>query len=260
MRLRLDELQAIDVEYDAIPFGCDKAGRGIYGRIHGERFYIGVQDWITDCKARLTFLTTEKLISRILMTAFAKVGVPLDLVDLHATCDLFPIQVPLFIDNNAARDRPDDPRMSNLITALKAEDPNSIIIVNGVKPRPDGVVSFQRAKGANGWEDRNIRIVLTWLPPAEYARLNVIAQWLNLNGAIWEHYEDQIGQLVGRNQGFRKTTKGTTAVMAGPRLAKQILQKCFPAGGKIELLATNRDHCDQGRASGRGFPLSTSAL
>ena len=42
MQVDLDEVEAIDVDYEAIPFGCDQKGRGIYSPQHGKRFSWGL--------------------------------------------------------------------------------------------------------------------------------------------------------------------------------------------------------------------------
>lgn len=55
MRLKLSELEATEVNYDATPFGYDQPGRGIYSPQNGKRLYLWVQGWLKDCKAQLTF-------------------------------------------------------------------------------------------------------------------------------------------------------------------------------------------------------------
>jgi len=96
------------------------------------------------------------------------------------------------------------------------------------------VKTFQRAKGLNGLEDNNVFMIPTWLPPGQYAELNLIAQWLDIQGAITLFYEDQISQAVGRNTGFRKSERPTTTkVICSPRLARRVLAQC---SARIQLV------------------------
>ena len=97
MRLNLDRLEAREVSYGAMPFGYDQPGTGIYSSQDGKRFYLGVQDWLKGCKARLTFLTTEALVSEALIRMFDGKLSTRDLIvlDLNAGGGFFPIKVPL---------------------------------------------------------------------------------------------------------------------------------------------------------------------
>jgi hypothetical protein len=72
MHLNLDDLCLQEVNYEAIPFGFDQKGTGIYSVKTGEGLNLGVQDWLLACKARLTFLTTEAVISDVVTQAYEK--------------------------------------------------------------------------------------------------------------------------------------------------------------------------------------------
>ena len=212
------------MDYESIPFGCDQQGRGIYSPTHGKRFFLGPQQWMGDCKARLTFLTTESLVSRVLVRVHEKLPKTVHVLGLHPNSDLFPINVPLIIDKRTAKGE-------SKITELALErlaHPNAIVIGNGINCCSDlRAMTFQRAKGLNGREHNDICIIPTFLAADHYAQLNVVGQWLEWPGVIHGWYEDQISHAVGRNQGFRKNDKGTVTVICSHRLKRNVLSKCF---------------------------------
>jgi hypothetical protein len=81
------------------------------------------------------------------------------------------------------------------------------------------VLTFQSAKGANHLADEDIYIIVTHLHPMQYAKLNVIGQWLRIPDVIDLYYRDQISQAVGRNKGIRGDGKDRrTVVIASYRL------------------------------------------
>jgi hypothetical protein len=63
-----------------------------------------VQGWIEDCNSQITFLTTESLISQVLVRAYDELPIKLNVLDLHADCELFPVEVPLLLDKRAGAD------------------------------------------------------------------------------------------------------------------------------------------------------------
>jgi hypothetical protein len=238
MRLNLDDLEPVDVSYDAIPFGFDHSGKGIYAAENGRRFYLGAQNWLEDCKARLTFLTTETLVSRVLVRALANLIV----LDLNLCCDLFPIEVPLVIDKRAGANQTGKLKISALADEILGANANAIVIANGVARTKPRTKKFQRAKGLNGLEDRDVFIIPTCIASSEYAQLNVVGRWLDAPDVISLFYEDQISQAVGRNRGFRQSRKSTkTAVVSSNRLARMVLQKCFVGSHvRIRLVSTKQ--------------------
>jgi hypothetical protein len=241
MRLKLDDLHPQEVNYGAIPFGFDQKGTGIYSVKTGELFYLGVQEWLQSCKkrkTRLTFLTTEALVTNVLIQAYEKLWVRNQIVlDLYAPSDLFPIEVPLTIDRKATKQK-----ITTLVDELLAANPNAVIIANGSDTTDPRVLNFQRAKGLNGLEDNDIILIVTCLSPEHYAELNVVGQWLELPGIIRQHYEDQISQAVGRNTGFRQSEQPTkTVVICSNRLAKSMLKSCFQdASARVRLQSRNK--------------------
>jgi hypothetical protein len=243
MRVALDELELWEVDYAAIPFGHDQPGKGIYSAKDGRRFYLGVQDWLMSCNTRLTFLTTEALVARVLAQLYeAKLGKRLIALDLYARCKLFPIEIPLVIDRRAAADRHEKTKVSALAAEILRDHPNAILIANGSDRSDPRIKTFQAAKGLNGLEDNDVFIIPTWLSPEQYAELNLIAQWLEIPSAVTLFYEDQISQAVGRNTGFRKSEKSTkTKVVCSNRLAKRVLAECFQDNfARIRLVRDSR--------------------
>jgi hypothetical protein len=184
-------------------------------------------------RARLTFLTTESLISDVVTAAYGKLRTRDPIVlDLNAPSNLFPVKVPLFIDRKAAA-----AKISGLVDEILRANSDAFIIANGSDIADSRILNFQRAKGLNDLNDRDIFVIVTCLCPDHYAELNVIGQWLELAGIIRQHYEDQISQAVGRNTGFRKSDKPTgSVVICSNRLAKYVLKNCFQdASARVRL-------------------------
>ena len=151
-----------------------------YRRENGRRFYVGIQAWLKDCHARLTFLTTEALVSNVVITVFNKLHRLLLVLDLNARCGLFPVEVPLQIDKRAAKDRAGRPNITALADELLAASPDAIVIGNGIGRSDPRVKTFQRAKGLNGINENDVHIIATCISPEQYSELNVVGQWLAL--------------------------------------------------------------------------------
>jgi hypothetical protein len=73
VRLNLDVLEPVTVDFDAIPFGCDNSRTGIYRQRHGDKYYVGPKPWLTDNRAEFTFLTTESLVEKVIVGSL-KIG------------------------------------------------------------------------------------------------------------------------------------------------------------------------------------------
>jgi hypothetical protein len=162
MRLELCDLEPVDVDYDAISFGNDNTAKGIYRREHGNRLYIGLQQWQFTSNMHFTFLTTEHLMTEIITAIYGKyykrAGFnhnPLLRLELDDVPAIYPIQVPLYIDRRAAADRK-SPKVSELATEIVGADANTVVISNGVDDQVERVITFQKAKGQNGLQNKNI--------------------------------------------------------------------------------------------------------
>jgi hypothetical protein len=241
MRLNLDELHHKET--------------GIYSIRAGELFYLGVQGWIRRCNARVTFLTTEAVITDVIAESHLKLSTSSPIVlDLFAPSDLFPIEVPLLIDRRASKQK-----ITDLVEQVLRAHPEAVIIANGTDITDPEVLTFQRAKGVNGFEERDVFVILTCLSPDQYAELNVVGQWLNIPNILRQHYEDQIGQAVGRNTGFRKSERPIRTVVICPhRLYKDMLKDCFR--GPSARLRLNKVAVNGGNRCGPSQPRHTQSF
>ena len=165
---------------------------------------------------------------------------PLIRVELDDVPGIYPVAVPLYIDKRAAADRK-ALRVSELAAEIVAADLNAVVISNGVTG-VDRVITFQKAKGQNDLREKNIFVIVNNLAPEQYARLNVIGQWLGIPNIISLYYGDQINQAVGRNRGFRESSNGETktAIITSHRLYKNVIQNIGSNGGttRVQMFKT----------------------
>ena len=243
MRLNLDFLEPVAVDFDAIPFGYDNSRTGIYQQRHGDKYYLGPKPWLTSNPAEFTFLTTESLVEKVIVGALQKIwasGRPgrrlLAKFALDHVPPIYPVKIPVQFDRRAAADRPGGDRISFLAAELLAGNDNALVIADGVEG-VEPVLTFQRMKGQNGFADKDISIVLTCLNPEKFAELNVIGQWLDIPDVIDRHYDDQLNQAVGRNRGFRLSDKRptTTQVITSPRLWQKVLRNWQDRPRRVQL-------------------------
>jgi hypothetical protein len=242
MRVDLSRLDAIEVNYNAIPFGNDNTPTGIYRREHGRRFYVGIQEWPFS-NINFAYLTTESLMTEIVESIYDQKYTdynPLVRVELDHVPGIYPISVPLYIDKRAAADRK-VPKVSELAAEIIASDPNAFVISNGVKD-VDRVITFQKAKGQNDLREKNVFVIVNNFAPEQYARLNIIGQWLGIPNIISLYYGDQINQAVGRNRGFRESPNRDTrtVIITSNRLYKNVIQNIDSNGGttRVRMLKT----------------------
>jgi hypothetical protein len=232
MRVPLDSLEKVLVNFKAIPYGNDNSDHGIYRRQNGKPFYLGVQRWLASMTGR-NFLTAEHLMTEVVRAAYRKQPkfdkdgrrlTRLAWKRIDPPSELFPIPVPVCIDKRANAEN-----AAKLAREITEANPNAVVISNNVKDN-DRVLTFQKAKGANHLADRDIYIIVTHLNPEHYAELNVVGQWLEIPDVIKLYYRDQISQAVGRNKGFRDTGR-KTVVIASSKLAQSgiFTSRAFPA-------------------------------
>ena len=233
MRLDLNILEPIQVDFDAIPFGYDNSKTGIYRQRHGDKYYLGPKPWLTENRAEFTFLTTESLVESVIQGAFQKLWVSghagrrlITKLALDQVPPIYPVKVPVQFDRRAAADRPGGNRISALAAEILADNSNGLVIADGVEG-VEPVLTFQGMKGQNGFADKDISIILTCLNPEKFAELNVIGQWLGIEDIIDRYYDDQLNQAVGRNRGFRLSDQRltTTLVITSSRLWRQVLRR-----------------------------------
>ena len=230
MRLDLATLEAVEVNFDAIPFGYDNTTTGIYRQRHGDRYYLGPKPWLTENTADFTFLTTESLVAGVIEGCFQKAGQGNGRSVAKFTLDhvppIYPVKIPVQIDRRAAADRNHHHRISALAAEIIVNNDNAMVIADGVRGL-ERVITFQGMKGQNGFVERDISVIPTCLAPEKFAELNVVGQWLGIEDVIDRYYDDQLNQAVGRNRGFRLSQgrPTTTRIITSRRLWQQVLRK-----------------------------------
>ena len=142
---------------------------------------------------------------------------------------VFPVHVPVSI-NASAR--------ANDIQALAKEilhnNANAAVIADGLgELKGDRAKSFQGMKGHNGFSQRDVYSIMTFLAPEVYARLNVIGQWIGQPDPIAQHYLAQISQAVGRNTGFRQTSDTKAVIVASSGLLRLIRDDLERLNGRV---------------------------
>ena len=193
MRLDLDALAPIKVDFGAIPYGYDNKERGLYNSYDGRLFYVGQQSWFAGGGTRWGFLTTETLMARLVETIHFRVGRQLFPVSIPKVPGVHPVAIPTILDPRASKRY-----VPVLACEILDSNPDAVVITDHVKDM-DRVLTHQSAKGRNGLEDNDVYIILTDLAPARYALLNVLGQSLAMPDIINVHFEDLINQAVGRN-------------------------------------------------------------
>jgi hypothetical protein len=135
MRLNLDFLEPVAVDFDAIPFGYDNSRTGIYRQRHGDKYYVGAKPWLLDNPAEFTFLTTESLVEKMIVGALQKIwasGRPgrrlLAKFALDHVPPIYPVKIAVQFDRRAAADRPGGDRISFLAAELLAGNDNALVM------------------------------------------------------------------------------------------------------------------------------------
>ncbi len=241
MRIDLDGLVKRAVDFDFMPFGhdnkvdADGGKKGIYRDTNGSVYHLGPKAWLRDSDSRWTFLTTEPLVTSVLERVYKKVRKTALVIRLDDMPDIYPLKVAVFIDPRAGADRADGrPKISALAHEILDANDKAVVVADGARKCPR-TMSFQKMKGRNDLTTNDVFIILTSLAPAVYAKLNVIAQWLDLPTIIDQHYQGLIDQAAGRNTGFRQQPNTKTVVVCSDRLWKQVVSKLHQNHPRILL-------------------------
>jgi hypothetical protein len=240
MRLDLERLKRLEVNFDTIPYGYDNKPNGLYNRTNGNVIYAGQQTWFSASATKWGFLTTENLTSRIVETVHGRMGRQLISFSMPNVPGIHPIRVPVVLDPRAGADQGGKEKVSMLAKEICNANPNAIVIADGAKGI-DRVLTFQSAKGRNGLEENDVYVILTNLALAKYEELNVLGQWLGIPDVISMFYQDQINQAVGRNTGFRLSTQRATrtVVITSKRLYESVIKALDP-NGRVQLYLCNQ--------------------
>jgi hypothetical protein len=232
MRINFQSLQRCKVNFDAIPYGFDNGAKGIYKNHDGDEYYLGLRENIFESNIRWTILTTEKLVSRILVESYRLLNERredgrlryLAEVFLEHVPGVFPVTVRCNVDPRAKK-----AKISDLVKELGQKGYVNII-ANGAKGV--GATTFQSMKGRNDMAEDDLAIIPTMLNGAHFAELNVIGVWLGIPDIITRYTEDQINQAVGRARGYRD--KGAKVeIFSTHRLHKLVL---FQLTGRVRLV------------------------
>jgi hypothetical protein len=134
MRVRLDKLERVAVDCDAIPFGHDNistadGGRtGMYRAMHGKTFYLGPKQWLAHAGTNWTFLTTERLVTDVIEKLYEKMKKYLIPLRLDTMPDIYPIRVPVFIDLRAAADKPGVTKVSAIAREIMNSNSDAVVV------------------------------------------------------------------------------------------------------------------------------------
>ncbi len=111
MRIQLDKLDRVVVDFDAIPFGHDNVAKGdggktgIYRQMHGAVFYVGAKEWLRQNGTHWASLTTERLVTDVIEKAYGKIPKRLMVLRLDNMPDVYPIRIPIFLDLRARKEK-----------------------------------------------------------------------------------------------------------------------------------------------------------
>jgi len=228
MRLDLDALTAVAVDFDAIPFGDSRSPKCIYRRCHGDVYHVGFRAWMFTLDIPIGFLTTEQLPAGLLEALYHRQGQSLLRLDLDNMPGIYPVKLPVVIDPRAKKQT-----VAELAREIIAKNDNARVIANHCES-VENAISFQSMKGVNDLKHNDVYIIPTMLGAAHFSKLNILGQWLGIPDIIEMHYRDLLNQAAGRNQGFRQTGANTT-VIAGRRMWKLILSRLNPPKSRIQM-------------------------
>lgn len=113
----------------------------------------------------------------------------------------------------------------------------------------EDTLSHLAARGSNAFVGRNVLQTMTFLTPAEYARLAALGEWCGEGGRlIWLRHVDELNQSAGRNLGFRGREGARHALLAHPTLFGLLVASGALEGCRYGLALTSSR---EGRRNGR---------
>ena len=211
-------LQEVKVDFDYAPFGRENSAQSIYREWHGKSFYLGCKAWPFS-SINWTFLTTERWVTEIVSAVYRK-------------------QQKKALDTTRAR------RLAGRISCACPGQHQPFCQGANVQEltqdnieqqcecrsycgwpwwlKGDRAKSYLGMKGHNGFSQKDVYSIVTFLAPEVYARLNVMGQWIGQRDPIAQHYMAQISQAVGRNTAFRQKADTKTVIVASGGLLRLI--------------------------------------
>jgi hypothetical protein len=230
------DFELVQVDYFAQPFGRENSQKSIYLGRHGTTYYFGAKRWPRSSgSTHWVFLTTETFTTEAIAALYdAKLGRSLLRLNLDNLPGLYPVDVPVVKNKKAKAEM-----MQELASEILASSDGTVVIADGLGSlRGERARSFQGMKGYNGWPEKDVFIVLTFLAPEVYARLNTLGIWLGLADTITKYYAAQLSQAVGRNTGFRKKRGTKTVVVTTGGLFRLIQTKLARFAPRVRLEST----------------------
>jgi hypothetical protein len=238
------------VNTTGIEFGNDHDETGLYRGQNGSEFILRPRRWWDALGGQVIVLTTEEIPTRIAESLRFKVNrtdsatgkiTPADskfrVLRFDQVSGFLTETALLVLDDRAAADRPDKPRISALASEIHEKHPGTMIISDGLGGSP-GTITHHRGKGRNDLWDRDLVTVLMYLSPDVYARLCLLAQEFNIPDIIRTHYRDVLFQALGRNRGMRRHKSKPTkheVIMSG-RLYRDLGMKKLTEGHRYSLI------------------------
>ena len=161
-------------------------------------------------------------------------------LDFSNPLGVYPIRVPIYFDARAKSDIEGTKNISCLAQEITQWNSDALVIADGAKD-VGNVYNFQKMKGLNGLQDRDISVLLTWLAPEKYCELNILGQWIGNDYIVPDYVQDQINQAVGRNRGFRQSkTPSAITILSTQRYYRKFLSallRRFPRTQLYEVRA-----------------------
>ena len=232
--LDLKSLERVLVDFDKQPFGRENSIQAIYRDQHQTPYYLGIKRWPFSGSARITYLTTERFTTEAISAVYAKAKRPMLTLQLDELPGLYPIGIPVSKDRRAKAQR-----IEELAREILASNDAAIVIANGVgQLKDDRALTFQKMKGSNEHAEKDVFIIVTFLAPEVYGKLNVLGQWIGEPDTVAKFYAAQISQAVGRNTGFRQKVGTKTVVVATSGLLRLIQTKLARFAPRVRLELT----------------------
>lgn len=228
----LARFDRVHVDFASQPFGREHSGKAIYISQNGKSFYFGAKRWPAADKTSWMFLTTESFTTEAIAALYRmKLNRPLLRLTLDNLPGVYPVDVPVIKNKHA-----NTQGIKKLATEILSGNNRNVVIADKLAElKGERARTFQGMKGYNGWSDENVFIVLTYIHPEVYGRLNALGQWLQVEDTIAKYYAAQLSQAVGRNTGFRKTPGTKTVVVASAGLLRLMQAKLARFAPRVRL-------------------------
>lgn len=229
MDFRKKDLVAVDAA--KAPFGVGR--NNLYLDQHGAEFYLRARHWRSALGARIVYLTTEELPTRVAQAVYQGEGKGLSVLDLR-----FPKELPNSAASVWVTKLAKAAGLRKLVERLRADEPDLFLITDG-RERLElaNACTLVSSRGRNDLSDRDIATIIMPPHPDQYAKLALIADACGIDGIMPLAYRDVIQQAVARNSGYRYSGYGHLVVINN-HLFRDLGGDAFAAGGRYKLERT----------------------